>query len=135
MRRETKCSPQSVNDCRAKFDSVTPLRALAATNSQSSLTSEWQLSPRTRLHFGYSEPSAMGCGLATKAVSVQLSIGIALNGPLAESPEVLVRNADLAMYTAKRNGKDRFETFEQAMYSRRCPSLRSRHRLATGARK
>jgi diguanylate cyclase (GGDEF)-like protein/PAS domain S-box-containing protein len=55
--------------------------------------------------------------IGNERVSIQLSIGIALNGPLAESPEVLVRNADLAMYTAKRNGKDRFETFEQAMYN------------------
>jgi diguanylate cyclase (GGDEF)-like protein len=57
-----------------------------------------------------------GLQIGNESVSIQLSIGVALNGPLAESPEVLVRNADLAMYTAKRNGKDRFETFEQAMY-------------------
>jgi diguanylate cyclase (GGDEF)-like protein/PAS domain S-box-containing protein len=54
--------------------------------------------------------------IGIESVLVQLSIGIALNGPMANSPEVLVRNADLAMYTAKRNGKDRFETFAQAMY-------------------
>jgi diguanylate cyclase (GGDEF)-like protein/PAS domain S-box-containing protein len=58
-----------------------------------------------------------GLQIGNESVSIQLSIGVALNGPLAESPEVLVRNADLAMYTAKRNGKDRFETFEQAMYN------------------
>jgi diguanylate cyclase (GGDEF)-like protein/PAS domain S-box-containing protein len=57
-----------------------------------------------------------GVQIGNENVSVQLSIGIALNGPTAESPDVLVRNADLAMYTAKRKGKDRCETFEEEMY-------------------
>jgi diguanylate cyclase (GGDEF)-like protein/PAS domain S-box-containing protein len=55
--------------------------------------------------------------IGSQSVSIQASIGIALSGTPVEEPEVLLRNADLAMYTAKRNGKDRFEMFEQAMYN------------------
>jgi diguanylate cyclase (GGDEF)-like protein/PAS domain S-box-containing protein len=51
-------------------------------------------------------------------VSIEASIGIAMSNTSIEGPEDLVRNADLAMYTAKRNGKDRVERFEQSMYDR-----------------
>jgi diguanylate cyclase (GGDEF)-like protein/PAS domain S-box-containing protein len=46
---------------------------------------------------------------------VGASIGIAFGVPGASSGELL-RNADIAMYTAKRHGKDRFEIFEPAMH-------------------
>ena len=49
-------------------------------------------------------------------VSASLSIGIAFVAPGATSDQLL-RNADLAMYTAKRKGKGRFEVYEDAMHA------------------
>jgi diguanylate cyclase (GGDEF)-like protein/PAS domain S-box-containing protein len=46
---------------------------------------------------------------------VSASIGIALSGGHTGHSEALVRNADLAMYRAKLNGKARHETFEGSM--------------------
>jgi diguanylate cyclase (GGDEF)-like protein/PAS domain S-box-containing protein len=46
---------------------------------------------------------------------VSASIGVAVGGSQSAGSEALVRNADLAMYRAKRNGKARHETFEGTM--------------------
>jgi len=43
------------------------------------------------------------------------SIGIILGAPGDDRPDELLRNADLAMYRAKVNGKARFEVFDQSM--------------------
>jgi diguanylate cyclase (GGDEF)-like protein/PAS domain S-box-containing protein len=48
-------------------------------------------------------------------VFVTTSIGIALNTPGSDTPEEIVRNADIAMYEAKKQGKSRYAIFEQAM--------------------
>jgi diguanylate cyclase (GGDEF)-like protein len=48
---------------------------------------------------------------------IQASIGIALGGAADEGAGDLLRQADLAMYTAKAGGKDRYETFEPAMHA------------------
>ena len=47
---------------------------------------------------------------------VHASIGIAFASPGATS-DTLLRNADLAMYTAKRQGKDRFAVYEAEMHT------------------
>jgi diguanylate cyclase (GGDEF)-like protein len=44
------------------------------------------------------------------------SIGIALSTALHESPDELLREADVAMYRAKTNGKGRWELFGQVDY-------------------
>jgi diguanylate cyclase (GGDEF)-like protein/PAS domain S-box-containing protein len=49
-------------------------------------------------------------------ISVRASIGIALGQPPDDGPDDLLRNADLAMYMAKHNGKGRFEMFRPAMH-------------------
>jgi diguanylate cyclase (GGDEF)-like protein/PAS domain S-box-containing protein len=49
--------------------------------------------------------------------SVSVSIGIALGAPAESTPDELLRDADLAMYMAKRNGKARFERFRPAMHA------------------
>jgi diguanylate cyclase (GGDEF)-like protein/PAS domain S-box-containing protein len=49
-------------------------------------------------------------------ISVQVSIGIALGQPPDDEPGGLLRDADLAMYLAKRNGKGRFEMFHPTMH-------------------
>jgi diguanylate cyclase (GGDEF)-like protein len=45
---------------------------------------------------------------------ITTSIGIALNGPGESGPEQLLRNADSAMYAAKRAGKARYEVYREA---------------------
>jgi diguanylate cyclase (GGDEF)-like protein/PAS domain S-box-containing protein len=46
---------------------------------------------------------------------VTFSIGIALSAPGHDRPDTLLRNADLAMYRAKANGKARFQVFDPSM--------------------
>lgn len=46
------------------------------------------------------------------------SIGIAFSSPDYERAENLIRDADIAMYRAKTNGKSRYEIFDQEMHSR-----------------
>jgi diguanylate cyclase (GGDEF)-like protein len=46
---------------------------------------------------------------------VSASIGVAFDSPGQRSAETLIRNADLAMYQAKNNGKARYEVFQPAM--------------------
>lgn len=48
-------------------------------------------------------------------IFVSTSIGIATTATALESPEELLRNADVAMYTAKSNGKNRYSIFKSEM--------------------
>jgi diguanylate cyclase (GGDEF)-like protein len=49
-------------------------------------------------------------------VDVRASVGIAARGSAAESPDNLLRNADVAMYTAKARGKGRVAIFQPEMH-------------------
>ena len=51
-------------------------------------------------------------------VSIHTSLGIAVSGERLQEPDEILRNADVAMYTAKRAGKRRYEIFEPAMHTR-----------------
>lgn len=51
------------------------------------------------------------------------SIGIALNTLDYERPEELLRDADIAMYRAKANGKARYELFDREMHNRAVAQL------------
>src|SRR5687767_14653104 len=53
--------------------------------------------------------------LAGREVFTGASIGIALDGPGADGGQLL-RNADIAMYTAKRRGRGRYEIFQPSMH-------------------
>jgi diguanylate cyclase (GGDEF)-like protein/PAS domain S-box-containing protein len=53
--------------------------------------------------------------IAAKQLSVSASVGVALNGP-GDGPEELVRNADMAMYRAKAEGKSCVRVFEPGMH-------------------
>ena len=53
--------------------------------------------------------------LAGREVFIGASIGIALDGPGVDGGQLL-RNADIAMYTAKRRGRGRYEIFQPAMH-------------------
>jgi diguanylate cyclase (GGDEF)-like protein/PAS domain S-box-containing protein len=54
--------------------------------------------------------------LNEREVFMTLSIGIALNTSHNEQPEDLLRNADLAMYRARSQGKAYYEVFDAAMH-------------------
>ena len=54
--------------------------------------------------------------LSGKKIFVGSSIGIAITSCAGESPEELLRNADVAMYMAKGQGKDRYAVFEPTMH-------------------
>ena len=49
-------------------------------------------------------------------VSVHVSMGMAVGSPRTHTPIEVLRDADLAMYVAKRNGKDRFEKYLPVMH-------------------
>lgn len=55
--------------------------------------------------------------LGTRRVSVGASIGVAYSGP-GSTPAEMMRNADLAMYQAKRDGKARVCQYNDAMHER-----------------
>ena len=55
-------------------------------------------------------------GARTCGVTVTLSIGVAQQVP-DSTAETLLRDADLAMYAAKRNGKARYELYEPHMHA------------------
>lgn len=52
-----------------------------------------------------------------KQAFVGASIGIALSSPSVVKPEDLLRNADVAMYTAKKEGKNRYSVYEDSMHA------------------
>jgi diguanylate cyclase (GGDEF)-like protein/PAS domain S-box-containing protein len=54
--------------------------------------------------------------IGAEDLSVRASIGVALGTPPADRADELLRDADLAMYLAKRNGKGRFEMFHPQMH-------------------
>ncbi len=51
-----------------------------------------------------------------REVSVRASIGVAMRRGASTTPDELLRNADLAMYAAKANGKGCIELFEPGMH-------------------
>jgi diguanylate cyclase (GGDEF)-like protein len=61
-----------------------------------------------------------------REVRIHASIGIATTGPHAVTAEELIRNADIAMYAAKRRGHGHSALYEHALHSR----LRQQGRLA-----
>jgi diguanylate cyclase (GGDEF)-like protein len=60
-------------------------------------------------------------------ISVTASIGMAAARPENHRADELLRNADVAMYTAKADGKSRYAVFEPTMHA----ALVERHALAT----
>lgn len=55
--------------------------------------------------------------LGGQSVFTSASIGIVLNSATYDCGTALLRNADIAMYRAKENGKARYEVFELKMYA------------------
>ena len=50
-----------------------------------------------------------------REILLSVSIGVAVDEDGSQSPEELLRKADVAMYRAKDGGKNRYEIFESAM--------------------
>ncbi len=53
--------------------------------------------------------------LAGRAVSVTASVGIVIGGDPQESPDDILRKADVAMYRAKNGGKARYQLFSESL--------------------
>lgn len=60
---------------------------------------------------------------------VTASIGVAVSGPGCDTPELLLRNADLAMYRAKEDGRSRWALFEEPMLQAAQARYATRQRL------
>ena len=71
-------------------------------------------------------------GVGDRELSLTASVGIAVSADRSSSAEVLLRNADMAMYLAKERGKDRAETFEESMHTTVFERLELRTDLAHG---
>jgi diguanylate cyclase (GGDEF)-like protein len=65
--------------------------------------------------------------IGEEPVTVSASIGIASAREITESASDVVRNADVAMYMAKANGKAGFAIFDPGMHA----AIRERHELGT----
>lgn len=70
-------------------------------------------------------------GIAGRDVNVHASVGIAYGEAGRVEADELLRNADLAMYEAKRAGKGRFALFERRLLDR----VRTRHELVVALEK
>lgn len=74
--------------------------------------------------------------LAETELSVRVSVGGAIGYPLGDTPDSMLRDADLAMYLAKHNGKGRFEMFRPGMQDEALKRLavvtELRHALGNG---
>ncbi|MDQ2826456.1 MAG: EAL domain-containing protein, partial [Actinomycetota bacterium] len=57
-------------------------------------------------------------------VPVTVSVGVAIGARDGTDSELLIRNADVAMYRAKDRGRDRFEVFEESMLAHASERLR-----------
>ena len=68
--------------------------------------------------------------IAGEEIVLTGSIGIALSDGTEESPRELLRNAEVAMYRAKRQGSDRAEIFSPEMQSERAERLQLERDLA-----
>jgi diguanylate cyclase (GGDEF)-like protein/PAS domain S-box-containing protein len=65
-----------------------------------------------RLHRAIQEPFDLGDQLVTPSAS----IGIVLNGAGYSSPEEIIRDADSAMYRAKKRGRGQYEIFDPELH-------------------
>ncbi len=68
-----------------------------------------------------------------KQIFTTVSIGIAIGSIDYESPDEILRNADMAMYQAKDMGKARVEVYDQAMHQKVSERMRMSTALRQGA--
>ena len=133
--RATSSSSRPRNGCRTSCVRATPRRASVGTSSRScSRTSRrstrWRPSRSASSTSSASRSRSPGSSCWSPS-----SLGVALNRP-GEGAEELVRNADMAMYLAKSEGKACFRIYEPAMHDAALARLdleaELRHALAAG---
>lgn len=61
--------------------------------------------------------SPFNCNHNSTAIFISTSIGIVLSTMGGKNPQILLRNADIALYRAKANGKNNYEVFNQQMHA------------------
>jgi diguanylate cyclase (GGDEF)-like protein/PAS domain S-box-containing protein len=65
-------------------------------------------------------------------MSLTASVGVAVGAVAGPAPELLLRDADVAMYRAKDGGRDRFEVFDETMLVDATERLSAEHDLRRG---
>lgn len=73
--------------------------------------------------------------LSSREIFISASIGVALGCPGYEHPEEIMRDADIAMYRAKENGRARFQVFDQAMHRQANSRLQLESEIRRGIEK
>ncbi|NCJ04959.1 EAL domain-containing protein [Synechococcales cyanobacterium C] len=63
------------------------------------------------------------------SIFTNVSIGILLSSQAYGQPEELLRDADIALYRAKEQGRSRYAVFDQTMYAQACDRLRLENEL------
>ncbi len=61
------------------------------------------------------DPAGAPVGAEETDVAVTVSVGVAMAAGDESDPDLLLRDADVAMYRAKQRGRGRFEVFDEAM--------------------
>ncbi|HEU5424353.1 MAG TPA: EAL domain-containing protein [Nitrolancea sp.] len=74
-------------------------------------------------------PFSFGEGGSGREAQVSASIGVAISSSPLDAPEELLHRADVAMYRAKQQGKNRFEVFDQRLSREIHERLRTEHDL------
>ncbi|RUO35173.1 putative bifunctional diguanylate cyclase/phosphodiesterase [Aliidiomarina sanyensis] len=80
-----------------------------------------------RLLVAVSEPFTVG----ERRLTLTASIGLSLSQPDTENPSVLIQQADMAMYKAKRRGNNNYEWFSDAINEKLEHHVMMRHELHT----
>ncbi|MDQ3146353.1 MAG: EAL domain-containing protein [Actinomycetota bacterium] len=75
-------------------------------------TTELAVETAKRLLVAIREPVEFG----DRRIAIGASVGIAMSSDAVTASDVILRNADVAMYYAKRTGKGRVKVFAEAMY-------------------
>ena len=124
--RATGCSPTSPRGCAPCFDPTTSPLDWAATSSPCCSTTTRACPSRRPSPSGSSNRCARRSPSTGHETTVGASIGIAAARLGTEEADELLRNADVAMYTAKASGKNRVSVFEPTMHA----AIVDRHALS-----
>ena len=85
----------------------------------------------SRILDSFKKPIAIG----PSTLYINASIGISIYPNDGQTPQVLIKNADMAMYKAKSEGKNRFVLFTQEMNEKLLTRIRIENAIRTGLKK
>jgi GGDEF domain-containing protein len=114
-RAATSCSSCSASASQRSCGPPTSLRASAATSSRSSRADARGGCRRAR-HAPADSGRRAGAHRSAE-LSTSVSIGITMGGPQYNSPEDVMRDADIAMYRAKAQGRAQYAMFDSALHA------------------